>query len=714
VPYLVDHPQWPLLLSAGTVLLMGDLESTRHHYDEAKRIEEVFPEKYLKYAWGLTGMVRDMLEEKRLSADRRLLFDLRIPHVFLGAVFLLFIFEIIRRETGSAAAGVLGSFLVMNPEMVARFTSAGWTPAIILTMTVMCYLYLYYPRKHVMAAAAAFLGAWAYQKTVILPLSVLFAELYRKRGRISMTALSSPLGWAVGIGTVSLYGAFLNWGCFYEAFFVTHGVSGMLYSFKNVTGFAAAWARASLNMSWMIFFPAIAGLVYMFKKRRGKRDLVIPFWFLIGTFIFMFTIWPITRNSCLVYPPMIIALALSVSRISKKVLRRFFYFSLAAVHLIHLFIMYPTLRDPNEYYTLNEKGKGPRQALREHYVNMRKDFLRLISGFYYFSGDRDSAAGLYRSAMSPEISSLRSFYDEGISAQDLETIISSDALLEEELNLAPSSEDMVHDIGLLYLPLKNVSYYYSVSAAYEALKQKEKAAEAAEKTIENAKEYLLEEGIYPDIYRSMALAYIYLGKTEQAKDILEKSVELRPTGYKSFTMLAVILSHLGDNEGAMESARKALELAPREPEVCITLGRLYYASGEYDKAVEFFKRCVSHTPETFLKARYELARSYFKSGQDTEAERYYREVIEEQPLHGGAWYGLSVIYYKRGEISKARDYYEKASRYGFMDDVLGYLIQGAGDGDSGRIDGNSITDPDAFRSQGAGQTEDQPGKEIQE
>lgn len=98
-------------------------------------------------------------------------------------------------------------------------------------------------------------------------------------------------------------------------------------------------------------------------------------------------------------------------------------------------------------------------------------------------------------------------------------------------------------------------------------------------------------------YRLAGEAYLGLDDYEMAGDMLDRAEELRPvyvleterireTAWLDRYQAAAPLVNSGDYEGAIEIYEQANAIYQGRPEVMITLGQVYQALGEHDKAIE--------------------------------------------------------------------------------------------------------------------------------
>jgi len=105
-----------------------------------------------------------------------------------------------------------------------------------------------------------------------------------------------------------------------------------------------------------------------------------------------------------------------------------------------------------------------------------------------------------------------------------------------------------------------------------------------------------------------------------------------------------------------------LHLDPEDIESLGYLGRNYKRFGEYDKAIDAFKKMVEHSPggsEIMMQGYADLADSYRLKGDYKESERVYLDSIEYFGKHPGALGCLGNLYLEQGKYKEAEALYEK-------------------------------------------------------
>jgi adenylate cyclase len=114
--------------------------------------------------------------------------------------------------------------------------------------------------------------------------------------------------------------------------------------------------------------------------------------------------------------------------------------------------------------------------------------------------------------------------------------------------------------------------------------------------------------------------------------------------------LAGALGCSGKWEESLGYAEKAIRLAPFPPvSYYWLLGRAYFMTGEYDKAVETFKKAVLVNPD-YLVARAFLAACYSSLDRQAEATAEAREVLRINPKFNLESYAKTLPYKNKVDI----------------------------------------------------------------
>jgi tetratricopeptide (TPR) repeat protein len=138
----------------------------------------------------------------------------------------------------------------------------------------------------------------------------------------------------------------------------------------------------------------------------------------------------------------------------------------------------------------------------------------------------------------------------------------------------------------------------------------------------------------PDILGIMTDAHVELGEYEQAVEVLQKMIDMRP-GLNSYSRTAYLRELYGDVDGAIEAMKMAADVGwpGDEPTLWTTvqLGNLYFNRGDLAAAEAVYQAALSQSPD-YVYALAGMARVWAAQGHIEEAIEHYRQVLTRIPL----------------------------------------------------------------------------------
>jgi adenylate cyclase len=174
--------------------------------------------------------------------------------------------------------------------------------------------------------------------------------------------------------------------------------------------------------------------------------------------------------------------------------------------------------------------------------------------------------------------------------------------------------------------------------------------ESRNKSIETAYQYA-QKAIKLDDTLDMAyllIGGVYLVKRQQEKNVAqaERALVINPNGAMNNMYMAGALACAGRWEESLGYAEKAMRLAPFPPVWFYwVLGRSYFMTNQYDKAIETFKKAVHVSPD-YLVAHAFLAATYSSLGWQAEAAAEAKEVLRINPKFTLESYAKTSLPYK--------------------------------------------------------------------
>lgn len=130
----------------------------------------------------------------------------------------------------------------------------------------------------------------------------------------------------------------------------------------------------------------------------------------------------------------------------------------------------------------------------------------------------------------------------------------------------------------------------------------------------------------PVLAAELAKAYLNNNDLIGAENYFRKALELKRDYYEAkFGLAKTYLKNRQDNQALILLNELAREV--QSAEVYYEQGRIYYNHGEIDQAIDRFKLTLSLAPRQ-ANSLYSLALAYEAKGENQEALKYYRQVLE--------------------------------------------------------------------------------------
>ena len=204
------------------------------------------------------------------------------------------------------------------------------------------------------------------------------------------------------------------------------------------------------------------------------------------------------------------------------------------------------------------------------------------------------------------------------------------SLIESMLRQVPDDPDLIGNLGLAYLGLKD----------------KDKAKETFVHLLELA----------PDNSRALAFLTALTADKDLAKAtaFVEEHIRKAPKAGGHYMLLGDLLARQKKNEEAIAAFNKAQELAPDNPQPYIVTARLMASLGKTDQAVAELSQLLVKQPDS-LPANMGLATLYEIQGKHQEAKEKYKKVLSVEPNSAAAANNLAWIIAseKDGDLGEA-------------------------------------------------------------
>jgi tetratricopeptide (TPR) repeat protein len=165
----------------------------------------------------------------------------------------------------------------------------------------------------------------------------------------------------------------------------------------------------------------------------------------------------------------------------------------------------------------------------------------------------------------------------------------------------------------------------------------------------------------------LAAELVMKKKFGEAKQVLEKVLELSPNDVEIMSLLANIYIIEGNFKKAEEWLDKVLVIKPDYPQALYNKGAAYHKKGEFEKAIEMYEKAIEQYPED---AKEDIADAYQNLGCSLWEARRREEALE-------AW-EASLEYNPKQKYAK-RNLKEFTNEYGLpkssvgMDDFWAFM-----------------------------------------
>jgi Flp pilus assembly protein TadD len=185
--------------------------------------------------------------------------------------------------------------------------------------------------------------------------------------------------------------------------------------------------------------------------------------------------------------------------------------------------------------------------------------------------------------------------------------------------------------------------------------------EIKKNNLEKAREFLfkaagLEKN--PSILNNLAYVYNNLKFYDEALGNLNQARELSPDSPKINCNLGIVLFNKGELENAEVIFRQIIEQKSEYITPYIYLSLTYIKSNDIKKAMAFLKECIDKFPRIAI-FKNNLAVVYEALDLPEEAERSYRQAVNDEPQNYDICRNLADFYYESQILGAAKELYEK-------------------------------------------------------
>jgi DNA-binding winged helix-turn-helix (wHTH) protein/Tfp pilus assembly protein PilF len=174
---------------------------------------------------------------------------------------------------------------------------------------------------------------------------------------------------------------------------------------------------------------------------------------------------------------------------------------------------------------------------------------------------------------------------------------------------------------------------------------------------------------------------------DQADLLVESAVRGDPDSGFAWKSHGLVQALRGQLDEAQSSYRRALEVDAENWEAATNLGELYMIAGQDADAIDAFERAYRSMDAGYVDSAQRIGpwqpelgvligALHRRMGADGEAERWYRRVLEQTPLHVDATLALAAARAEAGDGGQAEELCrELISRIGPLSECAPYLLE---------------------------------------
>ena len=160
-------------------------------------------------------------------------------------------------------------------------------------------------------------------------------------------------------------------------------------------------------------------------------------------------------------------------------------------------------------------------------------------------------------------------------------------------------------------------------------------------------------------HKLLAGALMPEGKLTEARQHLEKSLQLRPGYADAHHNLGTILVRQRDFQNAKKEFLLALQTKPNDPIIWNALGLAQAHMGEMDEAIADYRRALTLNPN-YAYAFANLGATLLVQGQNDEATEMCERALQLQPNNAETHATLGAALWNRGKIEESIRHNQKA------------------------------------------------------
>jgi Tfp pilus assembly protein PilF len=172
---------------------------------------------------------------------------------------------------------------------------------------------------------------------------------------------------------------------------------------------------------------------------------------------------------------------------------------------------------------------------------------------------------------------------------------------------------------------------------------------------------------------SLAMAYTFLHKDDQAMAEYRKTLELKPGLYEAELNSGILLLHLKNPADALPFLEDAATQKPKEFEPRFYLGEAQLLSGLADQAADNYRQAAEVDPKS-ASAELGWGRALALGGKLDEAAPHFRAAVERDARYHDALLSLADLFEEHKQIAQALAIYREFPNDAAVQEHAGHLL----------------------------------------
>lgn len=161
----------------------------------------------------------------------------------------------------------------------------------------------------------------------------------------------------------------------------------------------------------------------------------------------------------------------------------------------------------------------------------------------------------------------------------------------------------------------------------------------------------------PELWYNYGLFALQQGETLEAKQCIEKSLELETGNAECYIALGNIAKAEKEFDAAMNYFQKGLAIDAKHVEIHNSLGTLYYQKQDFDKALKHYIKATYLQPD-YAQAHFNLGLLFIQQGKIEHAIKQFNNVLSLLPDFVPAARYLGDLFLQQQNFIEAKKHYE--------------------------------------------------------